>query len=150
MASINICALSGRIGKDPVVTSYTGGSIARFSIAVTRSVKRPGTGPGTGWAEEVSWVSVKHFMTDMAGRSFQFSKGEKVFVQGSLQQERWQTKDGQQRSELILVADRIERAQPLSQAQQEQLQQQSQAPQQTQQRAQLDAFRDDDGQEIPF
>jgi single-stranded DNA-binding protein len=81
----------------------TGAQLCLFSIGVPRSWQQEGE-----WKKETSFVDVKCW-GDLAERvGEQLHKGAEVAIQGRLEQERWQTTEGNARSRIVIVADRIE------------------------------------------
>jgi len=99
--SLNCVTLTGRAGRDPEVRFFESGTaVASFSLAVD--------GFSKGGEKPTHWIDVKVW-----GKSAQFCadylrKGGKVGVAGRLEQEKWTTKDGDERTKLVVVADRVE------------------------------------------
>lgn len=81
----------------------TGTAIATISIAVNHKYTSGGE-----TKEDVSYFDIKVFgkMAEACGQYL--SKGSKVFVAGRLSQERWKNSDGQQRSKVVIIAERVE------------------------------------------
>ena len=94
---MNIAVLSGYLGNDPD-TTYTkdGLSISKFSIAFSMAKDQ------TGWVECVCFDK----LAEMSGNWLQ--KGDKILIQGRLQYEQWQDKNGNNRNALKLIASNIE------------------------------------------
>lgn len=94
---MNQCILTGNLGTDPDVRySNEGTPVASFSLAF-RSMK-----------DKTSWVKVVCFnkMAEVAEKYLH--KGAKVLVSGVLDQNKWETEDGQQRSAIQVIANNIE------------------------------------------
>ncbi len=93
---MNIVGLLGNLGKDPEMRyAPNGTAICSFSIAVNRA----------GGREEDGWFDVVCFGPLAESCSQYLSKGARVVVQGSLQQDRWQDKEtGAQRSAVKVKA----------------------------------------------
>jgi single-strand DNA-binding protein len=102
MRDVNVVVLVGRLSHDSEL-KYTkaGQPVARFSIAVNRSVKR-----GEEWFDEASFFEVDFW--GKAGESINryLIKGQQVAVEGELRQDRWE-QDGQSRSKIIIVASNV-------------------------------------------
>lgn len=105
MSSINTCAVSGKLTRDPEVKSLPSGlSVIEFGVAVNKSKK---TDDG-GYEEEVSFVDVTVFgnFADLLGRKLR--KADTVSVQGELKQDRWEAQDGSNRSKLKIIGRQVD------------------------------------------
>jgi single-strand DNA-binding protein len=99
--SLNTVTLTGRAGRDPEVKFFESGTaVAQFSLAVDGFAK-DGKKP-THWVDIKVWGKSAQFCADY------LRKGGKVGVVGRLEQEKWTSKDGDERSKLVVVADRVE------------------------------------------
>ena len=100
MKDINNVFLVARITKDAELREFNGFSVANFSVAVNRSVKR-----NEQWQDEASF-----FDCSLGGRLAEslisyLVKGQQVAINGELVQDRWE-KDGIRQSRVkIQVAD---------------------------------------------
>lgn len=103
MSNVNTVALGGNLTRDPELR-YTpsGTAVCNLGIAVNRSRKTD-----DGWEDETSFFDI----TVWAGRgelcAKKLSKGSQVFVQGRLEQQRWE-QDGANRSKVVVIAEQIE------------------------------------------
>lgn len=100
MIELNKVLLVGRLTRDPE-DRYTnsGTQITTFSLAVNRRRGRDN--------EEVSYIDCTAWDKTAEFVSKWFSKGKPIFIEGRLQQDRWEDKNtGEKRSKLIVVADR--------------------------------------------
>jgi len=100
MASYNRVSLMGNLTRDPEIR-YTpqGTPVGQFGLAMNR--KR-------GESEETTFVEIVVW-SKQAETCHQFlKKGRLVFVEGRLQQDRWTTEDGANRSRLIVVGERVQ------------------------------------------
>lgn len=103
MSNINAVALAGNMTRDPELR-YTpnGVAVCNLGLAVNRSRK-----DGDEWVDEPSFFDITVF----AGRgelcARKLSKGDQVFVQGRLEQQRWE-KDGEKRSKVVVIAEQVE------------------------------------------
>lgn len=72
-----------------------------FTLAVSRSVKN-----GDNWEDRTSFIKIKGFGKGYENACKHLTKGSSAIVEGYLEQECWE-KDGQKRSEIVVIADRI-------------------------------------------
>lgn len=112
--SLNKVILIGNLGQDPEVRSIAnGGRVANISIATSRRWKGT-TGEmqeKTEWHRVVLWNNKGSNLADIAERYCK--KGDKVYVEGSIEYRSWQDREGQTRytteiaaRELILLSGR--------------------------------------------
>ena len=98
--SLNKVILIGNLGKDPEVRSTTGGSrVAEFSLATGRSWSGPNgeKQEKTEWHRCVAWNG-KGTGTQLADVVEKYmKKGDKCYVEGSIEYRQWQDKEGQTR-----------------------------------------------------
>lgn len=102
--NVNRVILAGNLTRDPQVQSLpTGTSLCEFSVAVNRKYK---TQDGQQ-REDVSFFDCRAFgrLAENIGKFF--SKGRPIFIEGRLEQNRWE-QDGQQRSRVRVVAESFE------------------------------------------
>lgn len=102
MKDINVVALVGRLTRDSEL-KYTksGMPVARFSLAVNRSVKR-----GETWEDEASFIDIDFWGKGAEAVNRYLTKGQQVAVEGELRQDRW-NQDGQPRSKILVVASNV-------------------------------------------
>ena len=101
----NSITLVGRLTHDPEVR-FTGKGLAvcSFSIAVNRRTKDTS---GT-WKDDASFIPVVVW-GDSANRCGErLKKGAPIHVEGRLQSRAWETKEGQKRTSLEVVARRVQ------------------------------------------
>jgi single-strand DNA-binding protein len=105
MASLNKVFLIGNLTRDPELR-YTpsGTAVASFGIAVNRTW----TGQSGEKKEEVCFVDINMFGRRAEVINEYFSKGNPIFVEGRLQFNQWETKDGQKRNTLRVVAENFQ------------------------------------------
>lgn len=102
MASLNKVFLMGNLTKDPELRYTAGGlAVASFGIAVNRKW----TSKTGEQKEEVCYVDVSIFGRSAEVIGEYFSKGSPIFIEGRLQFNQWETKEGQKRSTLRVVAE---------------------------------------------
>lgn len=101
MAGIASVVLAGNITRDPELNES--GKVLRLSVAVNRYQKNA---DGEG-SEEVSFFDVKVLGARASGLAKILAKGGKITVQGDLVQERWETKEGDKRSTVLILAREV-------------------------------------------
>jgi len=105
MASLNKVFLIGNLTKDPELRYTPSGlAVASFRIAINRAWKAK-TGEQK---EEVCYVDVNTFGRQAEVVGEYFSKGKPIFIEGRLQLNQWETKDGQKRSVLRVIAENFQ------------------------------------------
>jgi single-strand DNA-binding protein len=112
--SLNKVILIGNLGADPEVRStQNGGRVATLSIATSRQWKGQDGNmqEKTEWHRVIFWNSNYSKLADIAEKYCR--KGEKVYVEGSIEYRSWQDREGQTRytteirgNELILLGGR--------------------------------------------
>lgn len=105
MASLNRVFLMGNLTRDPEVR-YTpkGTAVADLSMAINMVYR---TQDGSD-REEVVYVDVVTWGRQAETCGQYLSKGSPVFVEGRLQLDQWEDKDGQKRSRLRVRAERVQ------------------------------------------
>jgi single-strand DNA-binding protein len=105
MASLNKVFLMGNLTRDPELR-YTpqGTAVVNFGMAISRNWTTP-TGESK---EDVCFVEVNMFGRRAEVISEYFSKGNPIFVEGRLQYRQWESKDGQKRNALRVIAENFE------------------------------------------
>ena len=94
---LNQCILTGNLGADPeVFYSSDGDPIATFNLAFKSSKKK------TGWIK----VTCFHKLAEVAEKYLH--KGARIAIVGTLDQQKWETSEGVQRSSFQLIANSIE------------------------------------------
>lgn len=94
--------LSGNLGRDPELRFTSSGSaVATFSIAVYAGKDQSGQPRDPYWFDIVAWGD----LADNVVESFRV--GDRVTVHGSLQQRKWTTAEGENRSKVEVRADDV-------------------------------------------
>jgi single-strand DNA-binding protein len=120
--SMNKAILVGNLGADPEVRSTSNGSrVATLSIATSRQWKDKAgeKQEKTEWHRVVFWNTKFSNLADIAERFCK--KGDKVYVEGSIEYRSWQDREGQTRytteingREFILLTGKGEGAEAFS------------------------------------
>jgi len=94
---LNHCVLTGHLGADPEMF-YTkeGEPIASFNLAFKSGKEKTG------------WIKVTCFKKLAEVCEKYLHKGAKITVVGSLDQEKWDSKEGEHRSTLKVIANSLE------------------------------------------
>ena len=106
MNDYSLAIVVGRLTRDPELKYTNPGGIPylRMSLAVNRQVKKENAEP----KKTVSYVEVSVWRR-LAELCSQFlKKGRAVMVVGSLRQSRWIGKDGNAKSRIEVIADRVQ------------------------------------------
>ena len=102
--SINSTIISGNLTRDVETrTTASGACIAEFSVAVNERVQKNGE-----WTDRVSFIDVETFGNRAETVAKYLHKGSRVIVAGRLRQERWQDRNGNNRSTIRVIADDVE------------------------------------------
>lgn len=103
MATDNTVVITGNLTRDPELRYTPGGSaVAEFGLAWNRRFQRDGE-----WEEEPHYFDVTVW-TDLAEHAAEsLQRGARVTVTGRLAQESWETKDGEKRSKVKIVAEDV-------------------------------------------
>lgn len=105
---LNVVLLTGRLTRDPDAKETKSGTpITSFSIAVNRYFRYD----AGGWGEETSFVEVETWSV-LAKQCSELTRGQVVRVQGRIKQDRWQDGDGNNRTKMVVVAERVEWRKP--------------------------------------
>lgn len=99
---LNHITIMGRIVKDPEIrTTQSGVSVCSFTVAVDRDFSGKGEEKLTDFFDCTAWRGT----ADFVGKYF--SKGRMIVVDGSLQNDRWQDKDGNNRVSAKILANNV-------------------------------------------
>ncbi|MFC1883486.1 single-stranded DNA-binding protein [Thermodesulfobacteriota bacterium] len=106
MAGINKVILVGRLGKDPEVR-YTpsGVPVANFSLATSEEWKDKSTGEKQ---ERTEWHRVEAWrrLGEICGEYLH--KGKQVYIEGKLQTDAWEDRDGNKRYTTKIIAQNMQ------------------------------------------
>jgi single-strand DNA-binding protein len=105
MANGNTITIVGNLTRDPELR-YTpsGQSNTRFGVAVNRRWQDRGSGE---WQEATSFFDVVCWRELAENVSESLGKGSRVMVTGRLEQRTWETKEGDKRNVVEIIADDI-------------------------------------------
>jgi single-strand DNA-binding protein len=101
----NSVTLVGRLTRDPELRfTAKGQPVCRFDLAVNRRYK-----DGTGnWQDDTSFIPVVVWGEAASRCGERLKKGLPAHVDGRLQSRNWETKEGQKRTSIEVVARRVQ------------------------------------------
>lgn len=100
----NKIMIAGNLTRDPEMKYLPSGkNVTNFSIAVKDSYKK-----GDEFVENVSYLDIVVFARQAENCNEYLSKGSPVFIEGKLQQRRWEAKDGSKRSKVEIIANNVQ------------------------------------------
>jgi len=104
-ASLNRVFLIGNLTRDPELRYIPSGTaVTDFGLAVNQNW----TGKDGQKHEDVVFVDVTLWARQAELASEYLTKGSPVFIEGRLQFDQWQDKEGQKRSKLRVVGERMQ------------------------------------------
>lgn len=102
MTDINTVVLVGRLTRDAELKYTKGGTaVMSFSIAVNKSKKE-----GDQWKDEGHFFDCSMFGKRAESLNQYLTKGMQIAISGSLEQQRWESKDGP-RSKVSVVVEEL-------------------------------------------
>ena len=106
MASYNRVILMGNLTRDPELQYLPSGTaVAKFGLAINRIYNDRQSGERK---EDVCFVDITTWARQAEICNEYLSKGSPVFLEGRLSFNSWETDDGQRRSKLDVVAERVQ------------------------------------------
>jgi single-strand DNA-binding protein len=116
MANVNKVILIGRLTRDPETRTFaSGGKVVNFGFAVTNRRKNQQSGQ---WEDYPMFIDCKAFNRGEFGKTADLieqylSKGKQVFLEGKLDFEQWEDKNGGgKRSKHVLIVDNVQFLEP--------------------------------------
>ena len=104
MASFNRVILVGNLTRDPELRYIPSGTaVTDIGLAVNDRVKR-----NDQWVDETTFVDVTLWARTAEVASEYLSKGSPVLIEGRLKLDQWETPDGQKRSKLKVIGERMQ------------------------------------------
>lgn len=104
MASLNKIMIIGNVGTDPEMRfTPTGNSVTSFRVATSRMY----TASDGERKQETEWFTVVAWKK-LAESCNQFlTKGQRVYVEGNVRTRNWEGRDGQKRTTVEVIANRV-------------------------------------------
>jgi single-strand DNA-binding protein len=108
---MNKIILIGNLGRDPDMSYTTNGTaVTKFSLAVSRRAKANSAGEReTDWFNIVAWQQLAETCNNY------LKKGQKIYVEGRLEQRRYTDKEGVSRTSIDVVINDMEMLTPKNQ-----------------------------------
>jgi single-strand DNA-binding protein len=104
MASLNRVMLIANVGTDPEMRYTPSGTpVTSFRVATSRVYT---TGDGER-KQETEWFTVVAWRKQAESCSQFLTKGQRVYVEGSLRTRAWEGRDGQKRTNIEVIANRV-------------------------------------------
>jgi single-strand DNA-binding protein len=104
MVSLNKIMLIGNVGTDPEMRfTANGNPVTSFRVATSRSYT---TSEGER-RQETEWFTVVAWKKQAESCNQFLTKGQRVYVEGSLRTRSWEGRDGQKRVTAEVIANRV-------------------------------------------
>ena len=100
--NVNIVTFAGNLTRDPESRDTGSTSVVGFTLANTRKFKS-----GNETKEETAFLDVEAWGKTGEMVAQYLTKGQPCLVEGRLKQEQWQDKDGNRRTKIKIVAERV-------------------------------------------
>src|SRR3954462_469680 len=105
MASFNRVILVGNLTRDPELRYIPSGpAVTDIGLAVNDRRKNA----NGEWVDETTFVDVTLWSRQAEVASEYLNKGSNVLIEGRVKLDSWETNDGQKRSKLRVVAERMQ------------------------------------------
>ena len=99
----NSFAVTGFVGKDAEIRSFTNASVAHFSLAIGRQEKN-----GEETKRKSAFINVEAWRKNENVESFsQLTKGTLLTIEGYFKPEEWADKDGVLHNNIVMVATKF-------------------------------------------
>jgi len=92
MSSVNKVVLLGNVGGVEVKSFENGKKLVQLSLATSDGYKK-----GDKWEEKTEWHRCIFAIPALAERAAAIQKGDKIYVEGSINTNSWTTKDGEKK-----------------------------------------------------
>ena len=105
MANLNYVVLAGNLTREPQVRSTPGGTaVADLGLAINEKFKNK----NGEFQESTTYVDVVAWGRQAEVCQQYLHKGSPVLIEGRLQLDQWESKEGEKRSKLRVRADRVQ------------------------------------------
>jgi single-strand DNA-binding protein len=102
---VNNTTVLGNLTRDPELRfTPNGTAVVSFGLAVNRNIKNKNSGE---WEAQVDFFNVTAWFKLAENCAESLNKGDRVLVSGRLSQDSWESKEGQKRSTVRIVANVI-------------------------------------------
>ncbi len=104
MVSLNKIILIGNVGTDPEMRfTPSGNPVTSFRLATNRVY----TAPDGERRQETEWFTIVTWRKQAESCNQFLTKGQRVYVEGSLRTRAWEGRDGQRRVTAEVIANRV-------------------------------------------
>jgi single-strand DNA-binding protein len=104
MANLNKVMIIGNVGTDPEMRfTPNGNPVTSFRVATSRFF----TGPDGERKQETEWFTVTAWNKLAESCNQYLAKGRRAYVEGRLRSRVWEGQDGQKRTQVEIVAERV-------------------------------------------
>ncbi|MBN1868777.1 single-stranded DNA-binding protein [Candidatus Sumerlaeota bacterium] len=105
MLELNKVMLIGNLTRDPELSYLPSGTaLAKLGVAVNRRYKdRNGESK-----DDVAFIDVETWAKSAEFCAKYLKKGRRVFIEGRLRQDRWESPDGGKRNRIVVNAERVQ------------------------------------------
>ncbi len=104
MITINQVAITGNLANDAEIR-YTPSSFPIMNVAIAHNNRKKGS--DGNWEDDPCFIDVTMLGETAEKICPNLKRGDRVLVQGRLQMERWEAKDGTSRRKVKILASRI-------------------------------------------
>ena len=105
MASYNKVILVGNLTRDPELKYIPSGTaVAELGLAVNDKRKNP----QGEWVDETTFIDVTLWARTAEVANEYLAKGSPVLIEGRLKLDQWENKEGQKRSKLRVIGERMQ------------------------------------------
>jgi single-strand DNA-binding protein len=102
MANVNKAIVVGRLGQDPELrNTKSGTAVCNFSVATNR-YKKGGEKGETDWHNVTAWDRTAENCKEY------LRKGSEVYVEGRMELQTWEDKEGVERQKTVIVAYNVQ------------------------------------------
>lgn len=103
-SNVNHVVISGNLTKDPELRETSKGtSVCELRIANNASIKR-----GEEWEQKPNYFQVNTWGKQAENCAEYLAKGSKVIIDGRLEWQMWEAKEGGTNSRVVIVANMVE------------------------------------------
>lgn len=90
--NLNKVILAGRVGSVEVKQFENGNKLVQASLATTDGYKK-----GDKWENKTEWHRLIFAIPSLADRASNIGKGDVIYVEGAINTNEWETKDGEKK-----------------------------------------------------
>ena len=103
MQNLNLVQILGNVVRDPELKDAGKTKVCNFSVATNKNWKDD----KGEWQSKPEFHNLKAWRTLAERCAEKLTKGSKVYIQGALETESWEDKEGKKHSKTVIVADDV-------------------------------------------